>query len=259
VTTTRTWLLLVAGQLALLALLAAGGTALESRAAAAGGAPPAALMIPIRVLGVAALVGFVACVPPTMVRVFVAAQLRIGNGAHPLVAWLARHETAVVRATLGVWTLGALIALPLMIRDATSAGEETDVPARAAGVASGDAWPVTTPAPGTPSRDAILDAVRARIGSTGRFRVGHIRMAGGWAFVRATEVVTADGEEQETDLSVMALLVLPEGEARGAWAVTEIWTLPWEPKLPLTDFTRRVRARAEAGQFPAALLPDDLR
>jgi hypothetical protein len=117
----------------------------------------------------------------------------------------------------------------------------------------------TTPAAGSRERAEILDAVRRRLKSTSRFKVDHIRVAGRLAFVRATEVVPLDGDEQqETDLSIAALLERPADSTSGGWRVTDYWSLPDENERPLAGFTRRVRERVRAERLPASFLPGDL-
>jgi hypothetical protein len=119
--------------------------------------------------------------------------------------------------------------------------------------------PVVTPGPGSPERAAILDALRMRLKTKSRFRVDHIRTAGEWAFVRATETVQLEGDEQqETDLTVAALLEKPQASTTGWWRIADMWTLPENDAKPLADFTRRVRQRVTAERLPMALLPDDL-
>lgn len=118
---------------------------------------------------------------------------------------------------------------------------------------------VSTPGVGSRERTAIFDALRQRLKSSSRFRVDHIRVAAGWAFVRATEVVTLDNDEQqETDLTVAALLEFPAGSTTGWWRIAELWTLPGEDEHRLAEFVRRVRTRLRAERLPEALLPDDL-
>jgi hypothetical protein len=147
------------------------------------------------------------------------------------------------------------------VADAASPTEYTvaAVTAPPSAVGTAPALPVTTPAAGSPLRTAIVDALRRRLKTGSRFRVDHLRTAGRWAFVRATEVVELDGgEEQETDLSVTALLEHPTGSTTGWWRIAELWTLPQESERPLAEFARRVRQRVRAEGLPAALLPEDL-
>jgi hypothetical protein len=116
---------------------------------------------------------------------------------------------------------------------------------------------VTTPAQGSKQRSALLAAVRLRLKTSSRFKVDHVRVAGRWAFLRATEIVPLDGgEQQETDLSVAALLEQPATSA--TWRVVEIWTLPGASEHPLESFKRRVHERLRVERLPTALLPDDL-
>src|SRR5437773_7710019 len=49
-----------------------------------------------------------------MLHAFISLQIRIGNGALPMVRFLADHETGVTLASWGFLSLGILIALPFM-------------------------------------------------------------------------------------------------------------------------------------------------
>jgi hypothetical protein len=116
---------------------------------------------------------------------------------------------------------------------------------------------ITTPGVGSEERAMLLAAVRRQLKTSSRFKVDHVRVAGRWAFLRATEIVPLDGnEQQETDLSVAALLQRPDGSTD--WRVAEYWTLPGESEHPLADFKRRVHERLRVELLPTALLPDDL-
>jgi hypothetical protein len=131
------------------------------------------------------------------------------------------------------------------------------IPCSGGAQASREAVRVTTPAAGSPARTGILAAVRRQLATSSRFKVDHVRVAGRWAFVRATEVVPLDGgEQQETDLSVAALLEQPAGSPR--WIVREYWTLPSEDERPLATFRRRVHERLRAERIPSSMIPDDL-
>jgi hypothetical protein len=55
-----------------------------------------------------------------MVRAFLPGHERLGNRDLALVAFLLRHERAVVWAVWLLWALGAAIALPVAIRDVMS-------------------------------------------------------------------------------------------------------------------------------------------
>ena len=262
--TTRFWLFLFLGQIAVLAILAWLG---ESRTSA-----------PLRWLGIACLVGIFLSAPALMIKSFVAGQRRIGNGELSMVRGVQRNEVALI---LGSWVLiGAALAMawPTIRKDiaderqanATAAAMAAATPADVAAMsapppspvpesASRVDDPVVTPAAGSPERAAILDALRTRLKTKSRFKVDHMRLAGEWAFVRATEIVELDGNErQETDLTVAALLEKPKGSTTGWWRIADYWTLPENEERPLADFTRRVKQRVAAERLPAALLPDDL-
>jgi hypothetical protein len=261
--TTRFWLFLFLGQIAVLAILAWLG---EARTPA-----------PLRWLGIACIVGIFLSAPALMIKTFVAGQRRVGNAELSMVRGVQRNEVALI---VGSWVLmGAALAMawPTIKRDiaaerqanATSAqvsANPADVAAMSAPPpspvpesASRVNDPVVTPAAGSPERAAILDALRTRLKTTSRFKVDHMKLAGEWAFVRATEIVELDGnEQQETDLTVAALLEKPKGSTTGWWRIADYWTLPENDAKPLADFTRRVKQRIAAERLPPALLPDDL-
>jgi hypothetical protein len=255
---TRSWLLLLIGSVVLVAALAAALTALQSRETSP------TLVLALRLVAGAALVVAVACLPPLTLRAFLRVQARIGNARHPAVVAVARHETGVVRGLWAVWAAGALVALPFMVRDVREAREsreaETDpfpaAPPSPVDTAPVFTAPVFTPPAGAP-RQAIVDAVRARIGSTSEFQIDHLRETAGWAFLRATEIVRLEGEaSQETDLTVAALLQRADGS--GAWQVRELWTLPTDDREPMAEFQRRLALHAVPARLPAALFPDDI-
>jgi hypothetical protein len=116
----------------------------------------------------------------------------------------------------------------------------------------------TTPAQGSAERKALLDAVRARLKIKSQFKVYHLKMQGEWAFFHGGEVVDADGELQETDLDVEALMQRKVVNGKAAWYVAEIWTLPTDDQLSRAEFARRVRQRQQQGRVPADILSDDL-
>ena len=248
----RFWLFLFLAQIAVLAFLAWLG---EARTPA-----------PLRWLGIVCIVGIFLSAPALMVKAFVAGQKRVGNADRSMVRGIARHETALV---LGAWTLmGAALAMawPTIRGDIAAerrAGATTvegflDSALRAPlGMTENDT--VATPGVGSPERAAILDALRSRLKTKSRFKVDHIRTAGEWAFIRATETVQLEGDEQqETDLTVAALLEKPKASTTGWWRIADMWTLPDDDTKPLADFARRVKQRVAAERLPAALLPDDL-
>ena len=194
---TRTWLVVLAS---LVGVVIASGVALDalfSRAAAAGGLPSLSIVMPLRITAVVAIAAAVACVPPLMVRSFVGGQRRIGNADEPRVVWVAQHEAGVLGALWLVWGAGLAIAMPALVGEMKRAGFTSLVPPadEVAPVAPGVVSTVSAPAAGTPERTALLDAVRARLGTESRFEVDHVRTAGTWAFLRATEVVPLEGGE----------------------------------------------------------------
>src|SRR5688572_25764776 len=164
---TRFWLILLLGQIAVLAVLAALG---ESRTTA-----------PLRWLGIVCIVGIFLSAPALMIRSFVAGQRRIGNGGLSMVRGVERNEVGLI---VGSWILmGAAFAMawPTIRRDIAAEHRAnamtTPVETSAADVAATSAPPpspvpesesrvddpVVTPAAGSPERAAILDALRTRL------------------------------------------------------------------------------------------------
>jgi hypothetical protein len=193
---------------------------------------------------------------------------RVPRGTGPVVLYMidTTRVTDAERVRRGVGTLAALRArLDTMNR---RLGLATDTLGSSRGSASSAANPaaeqggaisVSTPGRGSPHRTEILAAIRQRLNTSARFRVDHIRVAGRWAFVRATEVVTLDhGELQETDFTVAALLQRASAESTDSWRVVDYWTLPGEQERPLAEFKRRLRALQHAERLPAGLFPADL-
>lgn len=133
-------------------------------------------------------------------------------------------------------------------------------PTRPAASRAADTSLVRHPVAGIGERAALMDAVRASVRTSSRFKVHDVRVAGRWAFVHATEVVELDDVElQETDLTVMALLQSQGDAPRRRWTVVELWTLPTEERRSHAHFARAVRERQEREGFPVGLLPDEVR
>jgi hypothetical protein len=174
--------------------------------------------------------------------------------------------TDAERARRGVGTLAELRArldtmnrrLGLMSPSAESR-RDSELPLKKAAAVQEGGSSVSTPGRGSAQRTAILAAIREHLKTSAKFRVDHIRVAGRWAFVRATEVVALDGGElQETDFTVAALLQLPAASEPSSWRVVDYWTLPGEQEQPLAAFTRRLHVLQRTERLPAALFPDDM-
>ena len=117
----------------------------------------------------------------------------------------------------------------------------------------------TTPAQGSPERRAMLDGVRARLKLKSQFKVYHLKTNGDWAYFHGGEVVDAgEGELQETDLDVKALLERKNVGGKSSWVVVEIWTLPTDDKLSYKSFVARVRKRQQAARVPADIFPAEM-
>ncbi|HEX8422005.1 MAG TPA: hypothetical protein VF634_01255 [Pyrinomonadaceae bacterium] len=117
----------------------------------------------------------------------------------------------------------------------------------------------TTPAQGSPERKAVLDAVRVRLQLKSQFKVYHLKLKGNWAYFHGGEVVDAgEGELQETDLDVKALLERKQINGKPLWTVAELWTLPTEDKFPHKNFVARARRRQKLSGTPADIFPPDM-
>lgn len=114
---------------------------------------------------------------------------------------------------------------------------------------------VRTPAAGSSTRTAILDAVRAKVGVRSRFKVSHIRANDRWAFVRCVEVVDDGDSLQETDLDIAALLERRRGTNGEAWQVVELWALSTDQERPYSAFAKRLRQRVRTARISTALFP----
>lgn len=121
-----------------------------------------------------------------------------------------------------------------------------------------DAPSTTTPPQGSPERKAILDAVRRRLKIQSQFKVDYLKVNGNWCFFNGGEVVMAEHELQETDLSVAALLERKTVTGKTTWVVAEIWTLPTDEQQPREKFVARVRQKQKAMSIPKDVFPDDL-
>lgn len=125
--------------------------------------------------------------------------------------------------------------------------------------AQSDTGKATTPAQGSPERKAVLDAVRVRLQSKSQFKVYHLKLKGNWAYFHGGEVVDAgEGELQETDLDVKALLERKQIGGKPLWTVAEIWTLPTDDKFSYKGFVARARRRQKLSGTPADIFPSDM-
>ena len=117
----------------------------------------------------------------------------------------------------------------------------------------------TTPAQGSPERKAVLDAVRVRLQLKSQFKVYHLKLKGNWAYFHGGEVVDAgEGELQETDLDVKALLERKQIDGKPLWVVAELWTLPTDDKFSYKGFVARARRRQKLSGTPADIFPPDM-
>ncbi|HLL71811.1 MAG TPA: hypothetical protein VK363_10285 [Pyrinomonadaceae bacterium] len=117
----------------------------------------------------------------------------------------------------------------------------------------------STPAQGSPERKAVLDAVRVRLQLKSQFKVYHLKLKGNWAYFHGGEVVDAgDGELQETDLDVKALLERKQINGKPLWTVAELWTLSTDDKFPHKNFVARTRRRLKLSNVPADIFPVDM-
>jgi len=108
----RTWGIVAATSAAMMVAASIAGSLLEKR-----GPVPYALKAGIIATVISAFVLFAVAIPPLALRAFLSGQVAIGNAELPLVAFLVRNETNVVR---GFWVLmaaGLAIAVPVILRE----------------------------------------------------------------------------------------------------------------------------------------------
>lgn len=108
----RTWGIVAATSLTVMVAASIVGRVLEAR----GSASPS-VKITIIVIAVGAFVVLALAIPPLALRAFLAGQVSIGNTESPLVAFLLRQETNVVRAFWVLMAAGVAIALPAILRE----------------------------------------------------------------------------------------------------------------------------------------------
>jgi hypothetical protein len=111
---TRTWALTFGGALLLTVVLVSLGRFLEGgKTVAERAALPLPAMIVLFTLFL--VMGFSGLA--LMIRVFVAAQRRIGHAEHPIVRLLAQHDTAIILGLFALCVAGLAIAVPAAISD----------------------------------------------------------------------------------------------------------------------------------------------
>lgn len=105
---------LISGSLLLVMIVAGwGGSALQASGVIKH---PESLRIPMMIFFFGLFLAFGFSMVPTMVKVFVDAQGKIGNENHSMVRFIGAHETGVILAVWGFWILGLSIAMPVAIR-----------------------------------------------------------------------------------------------------------------------------------------------
>ena len=108
----RTWGIVAAASVAVMVAASIIGGILEKR-----GPVPDSVKAGVIATAIGAFVVLAIAIPPLALRAFLAGQVAIGNAELPLVAFLLRHETNVVR---GFWVLmaaGLAIAAPVILRE----------------------------------------------------------------------------------------------------------------------------------------------
>lgn len=111
---TRTWALTFGGALLLTIVFAALGWFLESGKTVD---QRAALQLPAMAVffTLFLVMGFSGLA--LMIRVFVALQQRIGNATHPVVRFLAEHDTGIILGLFALCVAGLAFAIPAAIGD----------------------------------------------------------------------------------------------------------------------------------------------
>jgi len=133
----RTHLLISGGIFALILLMGIGGNALQ---AAGVIKHPEALQTPMKIIFLTIFIAFAFSLVPTMVKLFVAGQTRIGNAEEGPIRFIEAHQVAIIWAIWIIWIAGMAIATPTMIRS----GFFNDLGASVGNPEAGDARP--TPA-----------------------------------------------------------------------------------------------------------------
>lgn len=108
----RGWAITAGAAFALAVILSIVGSILDSR-----GPVSPTIRTAIITAAIGAFLVIAASIPPLVLRYFLAGQVAIGNGDLPVIAFMLRHETGVVR---GIWVFmaaGVAIALPHVLRD----------------------------------------------------------------------------------------------------------------------------------------------
>jgi hypothetical protein len=119
-------------------------------------------------------------------------------------------------------------------------------PSRSAGTS------VVVPRPGTPTRSALLAAMRRETGVRGLFRVRHVAVSGNVAYMHTEALVRVRRELRGTGLEYAALF---ERDASGRWHAMEFWSRATDRERPYEDFVRRVQSVARLRALPPTLLP----
>ena len=70
----------------------------------------------MKVIVISAFMLFAAAAVPVFLKIFIAMQIRIGNGEAPLVKLLSQHAMKLIYTAWIMFALGLGIALPVMIR-----------------------------------------------------------------------------------------------------------------------------------------------
>jgi hypothetical protein len=60
------------------------------------------------------IMGF--CLVPVVIRYFISAQIKIGNGEHSLIKWLQASEQTVIYGFWSLFIIGLCIALPVAVK-----------------------------------------------------------------------------------------------------------------------------------------------
>lgn len=113
---TKLWGISAALMVFLLVALSVAGQILASRLAADPDSYRQAGII-IKSAGLILVFGLGFCLAPLMARAVLGFQVHIGNSQVPIVASLLRHESNLVLGFWAVWSLGAVVAGPTVLRE----------------------------------------------------------------------------------------------------------------------------------------------
>jgi hypothetical protein len=112
---TKTWLIIFGGTFGLLIVSAIIGNILESNGTLKTLSPEVETAVMIFYFALFCVLGF--SIVPLALKLFISAQIKIGNGELFLVKWLQAHEQGFICGVWIMFIIGLCISLPAAIKD----------------------------------------------------------------------------------------------------------------------------------------------